>query len=75
MICDPPRCAADLDNGTGTGTPDSAVTIDDVIYFLGRFEAGDGLVDLDDGSGTGAPDLALTIDDLIYFLARFEGGC
>jgi hypothetical protein len=68
-------CLADLDNGSGNGVSDGGVTIDDLIYFLGRFEAGDASVDLDDGSGTGTPDQGITIDDLIFFLTRFEGGC
>jgi len=32
--------AADLDNGSGSGTRDNAVTIDDLLYFLTHFEAG-----------------------------------
>ncbi len=32
--------AADLDNGTGTGTHDGAVTIDDLLYFLAHYEGG-----------------------------------
>ncbi len=35
-----PRCPADLDNGSNSGTPDGAVTIDDLLYFLARFELG-----------------------------------
>jgi hypothetical protein len=31
---------ADLDNGSGTGTADGVVTIDDLLYFLVRFENG-----------------------------------
>ncbi len=68
-------CPADLDDGSGTGTPDGGVTIDDLIYFLTLFELGDVGADLDDGSGTGTSDGGVTIDDLIYFLTRFEGGC
>ncbi len=68
-------CPADLDDGTGTGTPDGGVTLDDLLYFLGLFEAGDFNADLDDGSSTNAPDGGITIDDLIYFIARFELGC
>ena len=33
-------CPADLDDGSGTGTPDGGVTIDDLLYYLQRFEAG-----------------------------------
>jgi hypothetical protein len=68
-------CPADLDNGNGSGTPDQAVTIDDLIYFLNAFEAGSAAADLDDGSFTGTRDQAVTIDDLLYFLTRFEMGC
>lgn len=78
VTLEPLPCAADLDNdgdfGNG-GSPDGAVTIDDLLFFLAAFEAGDASVDLDDGSGTGTPDEAVTVDDLLYFLARFEGGC
>jgi hypothetical protein len=73
-------CPADVDNDgvlSNGGTPDGAVTIDDLLYFLMGFEAGDVAVDLDnDGDpAVGTPDGAVTIDDLLFFLARFEGGC
>lgn len=68
-------CRADLDDGTGLGTPDGAVGIDDLIYFLVQFELGNATVDLDDGTGQGVPDGAVGIDDLVYFLVRFENGC
>ncbi len=71
----PTPCDADLDDGTGTGTRDGAVTIDDLLYFLGMYEGGDVRADLDDGSGTGTRDQAVTIDDLLFFLAHYEGGC
>ena len=32
--------AADVDDGTGSGTPDGGVTIDDLLYYLFRFENG-----------------------------------
>ncbi len=70
-----PTCVADADDGSGTGTPDGGVTIDDLIYYLGQFEAGDADADVDDGSSTGTPDGGVTIDDLIYYLTRFEFGC
>jgi len=69
------RCPADLDNGSGTGTSDNAVTIDDLLYFLGAFEAGVFAADLDNGTATGVLDNAVTIDDLLFFLVRFEIGC
>jgi photosystem II stability/assembly factor-like uncharacterized protein len=68
-------CPADLDNGSGTGQSDGAVTIDDLLYFLVTFEAGSDGVDLDNGSGTGTPDGAVTVDDLLFMLVRFEEGC
>lgn len=68
-------CPADLDDGSGAGTSDGAVTIDDLLYFLPLFEAGDVAVDLDNGTGTGTPDDAVTVDDLLFFLVRFEAGC
>ncbi len=68
-------CVADLDNGSGSGTPDNAVTIDDLLFFLGAFETGNIAADLDNGTFTGTPDNAVTIDDLLYFLVRFEDGC
>lgn len=70
-----PPCPADLDDGTGTGTHDGAVTIDDLLFFLVAFENGTTAADLDDGSGTGTHDDAVTIDDLLFFLAHFEVGC
>jgi hypothetical protein len=69
------NCVADLDDGTGTGTSDGAVNIDDLIFFLIKFEAGDVVVDIDNGTQTGTTDDAVNVDDLIYFLIRFEQGC
>ena len=68
-------CPADLDDGSGTGASDGAITVDDLLYFLGAFEAGTAAADLDNGSGTGNPDGGVTIDDLLFFLVRFEAGC
>ncbi len=70
-----PPCVADFDDGTGTGTRDGAVTIEDLLYYLGLFEAGGVEGDVDDGSGTGTLDGAVTIEDLLFFLAHFEAGC
>lgn len=69
------ECVADLDNGTGTGTPDGAVTIDDLLHYLVAFELGSDEADVDDGTSTGATDTAVTIDDLLHFLIRFGAGC
>jgi len=68
-------CVADVDDGTGAGVPDGGVTIDDLLYYLAIFEAGDPRSDVDDGSSSGVPDGGVTIDDLLYFLLRFESGC
>jgi hypothetical protein len=68
-------CVADFDDGSGTGTPDGGVTIDDLLYYLVLFEDGVLCADVDDGSGTGTTDGGVTIDDLLYYLVRFESGC
>lgn len=68
-------CVADMDDGSGSGTPDGGVDISDLLYFLVQFEAGSVEADLDNGSGTGTPDGGVDISDLLYFLVRFEGGC
>ncbi len=68
-------CVADVDDGSGTGTPDGGVTIDDLLYYLSIFNLGDVSADVDDGTGTGTPDGGVTIDDLLYYLARFNAGC
>ena len=68
-------CHADLDSPDGSGEPDGAVTIDDLLAFLNAFEQGTSVADLDDGTGTGTPDLGVTIDDLLFFLVHFEAGC
>lgn len=70
-------CPADLDDGTMTGTKDGGVDINDLIFFLTKFELGDLAVDLDnDGDpAVGTPDGGVDINDLLFFLARFEAGC
>lgn len=70
-------CPADLTNAV-TGVPnwvDDAITIEDLLYFLSRFETGNVAVDLDNGSGMGTPDGGVDINDLLYFLTHFEAGC
>lgn len=69
------NCIADVDDGTFTGTPDGAVTIDDLLYYLVAFENGSTDADVDNGTFTGTQDGAVTIDDLLFFLVRFEEGC
>lgn len=66
-------CPADL--ASASGGPDGAVDINDLLYFLVGFEAGNAVVDMDNGSGNGTPDGAVDINDLLYFLVHFEAGC
>ncbi len=68
-------CVADVDNGSGTGTPDGGVTIDDLLYYLAMYSEGVPDADVDDGSGAGMPDGGVTIDDLLYYLVRYDLGC
>ncbi|MGD9790550.1 MAG: GC-type dockerin domain-anchored protein [Phycisphaerales bacterium] len=68
-------CIADVDDGTGTGSPDGGVTIDDLLYYIQIFNQGLVAADVDDGSGTGTHDGGVTIDDLLYYLVRFNAGC
>lgn len=70
-----PHCVTDVDDGTGTGAPDCGVTIDDMLFYLALFEAGDTRADLDDGTGSGNPDGGVTIDDLLFYILRFADGC
>jgi hypothetical protein len=69
------RCPADIGNGIAIGHLDFAVTLDDLLYFLDSYQAGNFHADVDDGSGTGTRDSAVTLDDLLYFLVRYELGC
>lgn len=69
------RCAADKDDGSGTGTPDGGVTLDDLLYYLALYAEGNPDADLDDGTGTWTYDRAVTIDDLLFFLQHYEAGC
>lgn len=66
---------ADLDDGTQTGTPDLAVDINDLLFFLGRFEDGSPAADHDDGTEEGRPDGGVDVNDLVFMLGRFEAGC
>ncbi len=68
-------CLADVDDGSSTGTPDDAVTIDDLLYYLTIFASGDIAADVDNGTGTATQDGAVTIDDLLYYIQRFQAGC
>jgi len=72
-------CFADLDNDGvfPGGTSDGGVDINDLLYFLAGFEAGNVAVDLDnDGDpAAGVPDGGVDINDLLFYLSRFEAGC
>lgn len=68
-------CIDDLDDGSGTGTPDGGITVDDLLYFLARYMEGSEEADLDDGNRLGVRDFGVTIDDLLFFLERFSQGC
>lgn len=70
-----PQCVADYDDGSGTGHRDGGVTIDDLLFYINLFEAGDIHADVDNGSFLGIIDNGITVDDLLYYLNHFENGC
>jgi hypothetical protein len=70
-----PCCPADLDDGSGSGTKDGGVDVNDLLFFLAQFESGAAPADLDNGTGTGTPDGGVDINDLLFFLVHFEAGC
>lgn len=70
-----PGCRGDLDDGSGLGVPDGAITIDDLLYMIAHYEGGDPLVDLDDGTMSGTPDGGVDINDLLFFIDHYESGC
>ncbi len=79
-LCDaliriPVPCPADLDDGSGNGIFDGGVDINDLLYFLNNFEAGNIDLDNDGDPATGIPDGGTDINDLLFFLSRFENGC
>ncbi len=69
------NCRADVDDGTGTGTPDGGVDISDLLFYIALYEAGDVDADIDDGTGTGTPDGGVEISDLLFYLSRYDQGC
>jgi hypothetical protein len=70
-----PGCVADVDDGNGTGTPDGGVGVEDLLYYLDLYDAGNLGADVDDGTGTGTHDGGVGIEDLLYYLARYDAGC
>lgn len=75
LPCPRPACPADVDDGSGNGSPDGGVDVDDLTYFLDRYELGAPESDIDDGTGRNVRDAAVTIDDLLYYLQRYSQGC
>jgi hypothetical protein len=71
----PVACVADMDDGTGSGTPDGGVGIEDLLYYLDQYDAGNTRADVDDGTGSGTPDGGVGIEDLLYYLERYDSGC
>jgi hypothetical protein len=74
-VSPPPACVADVDDGSGTGTPDGGVGIEDLLYYLSVYDLGTTSADVDDGTGTGTPDGGVGIEDLLYYLSRYDAGC
>jgi len=70
-----PDCVADMDDGSGSGTPDGGVGIEDLLFYLGEYNAGTARADVDNGTGTGTPDGGVGIEDLLYYLQRYNAGC
>jgi hypothetical protein len=33
-------CTADVDDGSGNGIPDGGISIDDLLYYIQRYESG-----------------------------------
>jgi hypothetical protein len=70
-----PVCVADFDDGSGTGTRDGGVDINDLLYYQLIYQNGLAAADIDDGSGSGTRDGGVDINDLLYYVIRFEAGC
>ncbi len=67
---------ADIDSLGGTPGADGQLTVDDLVYFLQTFFAGDTAhADIASLGGTPGPDGQITVDDLVYFLQTFFAGC
>lgn len=64
-------CRADLDddgNFLNGGTPDEAVDVNDLLFFLAAFEAGNIAADISDDGG-------VEVNDLLAFLSDYVSGC
>lgn len=85
-VADTP-CCADVDDGSGTGAPDGAVNVDDLLYFLWNYAAGDAHIAVFCQCVNPPPcfdDLGQPVDccfdqagfgPLLWFLIEFERGC
>lgn len=65
---------ADVDDGSGTGRCDGGVTLDDLLYYIVLYEAGDIRADIAPADSEGDTDGVVDIDDLIEFVERFTDG-
>ena len=73
-----PSCVADFDNDSNYANGrvlDGGVDINDLLSYLGAFEAGHTSADIANSVGANVPDGGVDINDLLLFLARFEAGC
>ncbi|QQS08465.1 MAG: hypothetical protein IPK69_10775 [Phycisphaerales bacterium] len=75
VICCNGTCATDIDDGSGTGTPDGGVTIDDLLYYIQLFREGSSLADVTDDGLQCHGDGAVTIDDLLWYINALHGSC
>lgn len=67
---------ADVAGLGGVAGFDGQITVDDLVYFVGRFFAADvSVADLCGLGATGIPDGAVTVDDLVFFIAQFFSPC
>lgn len=67
---------ADVAGLGGAPGCDGQITVDDLVYYLAQFFAGDaGTADLVGLGGAGGPDGMITVDDLVAFLSAFFAGC
>ena len=73
----PVRCnAADVAQLGGTAGPDGQNTVDDLIFFLSQFFAGNvAVADIAVLGGGAGQDGQITADDLVLFLSQFFSPC
>ena len=71
------RCGlGDVASVGGDLIPDTVLTPDDIVAYLGAFFAGDSsIADLAQVGGAPSPDGLITADDLVAFLTAFFAGC